>query len=353
VALITVRGSANSLTVPVTVQGGSAPQTRLWSGGSKLMSRNPQIFLDVGFTGFIYGTPWLGNPDADAERAAICNSGRDHSNSYLGFYLDSPNAEPPLADWFDDARWETQVLPRIEAVANQARAAGFKGLMFDQELYHPQLNQPATYWTWNYPGNTHDEWTTRIMANLRGRAVAEAVGNLPVLIYNWNFPGMREALTQTSQAALALIPNLVYGNWFDGLATGGLDFELLDNDIYKDFGPHSSFAECIAANKAAIPAAHRSKWEGFIWITNGPFATKAVNAGWTQREIEGLDPIPNDAVFDGNPPADGVTKKSIWDRQRSDAYVLNQVAATRAGNPNMTVYAYNLVGDAAPYEGLL
>ena len=66
------------------------------------------------------------------------------------------NDTTPWSEWFDDAGWATKVLPNIRNLAGGARAMGFAGLAFDEELYG-KPSGPLPPWRWDYPGNTRSE----------------------------------------------------------------------------------------------------------------------------------------------------------------------------------------------------
>ena len=51
--------------------------------------------------------------------------------AYMGFFMvNYLNTKPPLKDWFDDAGWQTTVLPRIRDLSG---AAKLKALSGDEE----------------------------------------------------------------------------------------------------------------------------------------------------------------------------------------------------------------------------
>jgi hypothetical protein len=343
-AVFRVRGSVPSeFTIPVSLAPQGTGDTILWTGGRKIVQGLPQqAWYDVGFTGFVYETGYLpglgGYPMNHDERLFIFDSGHDFTNSYLGFYLDTPPLEPPLADWFDNAKWDNVVLPAIAAIANKARELGFKGLVFDQELYMPELNQPALYWRWDYPGNTHNEWETRVQAFLRGQQVAQAIGaGLEITVYNVDWP---DSLSDRKQTVERFPERYLYKNWFDGLNGGGLShFRIADSHMYKDHAPEANWPNAISAQRASLAAAmptHAHRWDGFAWITNGPKAQAQVVANepvtqWDRHRQFGY------TLYDRNHPT----------------YVTDQIAAARAASSTLYVYAYNLVGNVFPYAGLL
>ncbi len=84
----------------------------------------------------------------------------------------------PFGDWFDDATWSNNVLPRLANLAGAAKLLGFAGVAFDSELYAGA--GAAGSWNWNYPGNTHSEAAVRSQARQRGAQLMSAlVGAYP------------------------------------------------------------------------------------------------------------------------------------------------------------------------------
>ena len=83
----------------------------------------------------------LGGSDYVLERtlrdSKIVERAHEHGmKMYLGFdFANLNNPATPLVDWFDDAGWNRTVTPAVHDVAAAARALGFDGLAFDQELY--------------------------------------------------------------------------------------------------------------------------------------------------------------------------------------------------------------------------
>ena len=94
---------------------------------------------------------------------------------WMGIGLSSYwNANTPLAEWFDDATWATNVIPNIRNLAGAARQLGFAGIAFDEELYW-SARSPAGTWDWDYPTNTHSETEVRAEVRLRGAQFMQAI----------------------------------------------------------------------------------------------------------------------------------------------------------------------------------
>ena len=302
------------------------PETVLWVGASKISDEEQKPYLDAGFTGMAYSVGFLpglpGHGAANiAERKALYESGHDLSQSHLTVYLDTAEAGPPLGDWFDDARYRDKVIPAFKQIAAEARANGFKGLGFDNELYF-QGDQLKTGWRWNYKTG-QSETAVRAKVKQRATEIARAVGDLPVIIYHHTWPGSLSARRQKNPAADAR--TFVWGDFFDGLAVGGLQFRLIDSHVYKDYAcpddpagklrEVNNWNDAMANQKETIWPAHRDRWRPFLWLTAG------------RPGVE-------------------------WERQRPDEYLAAQISAARAAGRDVYVYAYNLVGGAAQYAAM-
>ena len=358
---------------PPPPTGGDTNETRLWTGADKMNNiADLEPYYDAGFTSFIYASRTLSGLGGNAyehERTAMWANaqGRDYSNDYAGFWMDTPESGPPLDTSWLNSGWNARVLPAIESFVDKAMDAGFKGISFDQELYfQPQL--PNNYpfgWRWDYnAGET--ESAVRAAAYAKGLAVGQRITqvagpNLPCVAYHFS---VRNALdTCRSQSAIGkqMARNYVQREWMQGLIDGGIDLRLLDSDYYKDTGIFTSATTNLAgqyddgtqapdldhngevqANWTATAnftldkteqywgEDMKDRWEPFVWLTAGPNATKAINLGQNYS--------------------------NIWDRQRSVTHINSQITGLRLAsvnpNNNMTCYAYNLVGGAAQYDAM-
>ena len=123
---------------------------------------------------------------------------------YLGVKLANYyNDATPLKEWFDDAGWSTEVLPKMRDLAAAAKLYGFAGIALDQELYPSQGGVATATWAWDYPGNTRSEAQVRAKARQRGAELMGAILD--------GFPGAEFAVHH------ALFP----GDWRDARAGGG------------------------------------------------------------------------------------------------------------------------------------
>ena len=148
----------------------------------------------------------LGGSDYVLERtlrdSKIVERGHHHGmKMYLGFdFVNLNNPATPLVEWFDDAGWNRTVTPAVHDAAAAARALGFDGLAFDQELYPQRGGQQTASWQWNYPGNQHSEAETREKVRARGqdlmRAILSAYPDVDILAYFQNFPDTWDEVVQ-------------------------------------------------------------------------------------------------------------------------------------------------------------
>ena len=121
--------------------------------------------------------------------------------AFLGFYLvNYENVRTPLAEWFDDAAWSQTVLPDVRGLGAAAKALGFGGVAFDQELYTQKGPASTASWNWDYPGNVHSEQAVRKEVSLRGQqlmtALLQGFPGVSIVAYNTLFPGTWDALVQ-------------------------------------------------------------------------------------------------------------------------------------------------------------
>ncbi len=209
---------------------------------------------------------------------------------YLGFYFaNSLNTQTPLAEWFDDAAWSKTVLPEIKGLAAGAKALGFDGLAFDQELYPQQDGRSTATWSWAYDGNTHTEDEVRSQVKARGQEIMETVlGVFPkveILAYGSFFPDTWDELVQLEvNRDASSNRDFVFINLWDGMTTpnGYESIQFLNAIFYKT--PHITDATWDTAymyeyNRFFAMLSQRlSNWAGaadrvsetpFVWISNG------------------------------------------------------------------------------------
>ncbi len=199
---------------------------------------------DYGVDGFVASTQWVvgvdrsfsADPKADLKGDAfvVQRSLRDSKivarakamgmKTYLGVYLANvQNTHTPLRDWFDDAGWNSEVLPRMTAVAGAARLLGFDGLALDQEMY-PQAGDVTTAsWKVQYLGNKHSPEETRAMATRRGKQMMEAIvrgfPSVELQVYGAMFPDSWEELVQQEANDLPGFDNQLDLEFWDGMTS--------------------------------------------------------------------------------------------------------------------------------------
>jgi hypothetical protein len=211
---------------------------------------------------------------------------------YLGAKLvNYYNRSTPLADWFDDAGWSQQVLPKMADLAGAAKLLGFAGLAFDQELYPQTGNVEEASWDWDYPGNTHTEAEVRAEATKRGQQLMSTIlGAFPgaeLAAYDVEFPESWEAVVQNvvngEQDAFASRLDI---DFWDGMTSvdGYGAIRLIDAIFYKSpqIGTWDSALQYNANRIAALLSRRLSNWDyassriylsPFSWIDPGPNAT--------------------------------------------------------------------------------
>ena len=113
---------------------------------------------------------------------------------YLGVKLANYyNDATPLKEWFDDAGWSRDVLPKMRDLAAAAELYGFAGIALDQELYPAEGGVATATWAWDYPGNTRSEAQVRAKARQRGAelmgAILDGFPGAELVVYHFDFPG--------------------------------------------------------------------------------------------------------------------------------------------------------------------
>jgi hypothetical protein len=209
--------------------------------------------------------------------------------AYLGAYLvNYNNVHTPMADWFDDGAWADRVVPAFGRMAAAARALGFAGLAFDQELYTQTRGVQTADWDWTYPGNSHSEAATRRAAFRRGRQMMSAMlANFPhiqLVAYDVHFPHMwGDVVQQEINNHPNAYANRLDINFWDGLSSvDGYDaLRLFDAIFYKmphvgtwdsalSYEYNSTFAALSRSFSNWRYAAPRFNISPFSWIDNGP-----------------------------------------------------------------------------------
>jgi hypothetical protein len=160
---------------------------------------------------------------------------------YLGAHLvNYKNTATPLSDWFDDAGWSGQVLPKISQLAGAAKLLGFSGLAFDQELYPQRGGVNTASWNWDYPGNTHPEAAVRAKARQRGRELMDAIlGAFPgaeLIAYDVKLPeGWEELVQERVNGVQNAYASRLDIDFWDGISSvrGYRAIRLVDAIFYK------------------------------------------------------------------------------------------------------------------------
>jgi hypothetical protein len=308
------RTSAEIVTTP-----NSADRLIFWTGCDEVVSLSDaelDEWKERGVDGFVCmgdrlrglgGTQdFTGDPDADLSGAnyELQRQLRDSRiveraqargmKLYLGVKLASyGNTATPLVDWFDDAGWSGQVLPRMRDLAAAASQLGFAGLAFDQELYAQRGGVETATWSWDYPGNTHTEAEVRAQARQRGeQLMATIVGAFPdveLAVYHFGFPGDWEELVQEQVNGVeAFSAEMLHIDFWDGMTSvegyGAIRF--WDNAFYK--APHrGTWDNALTYNQNRVYATLSRRFRNwdyaservyvspFSWVEPGPNASSA------------------------------------------------------------------------------
>jgi hypothetical protein len=246
--------------------------------------------------------------------------------AYLGTYMVNYwNHATPLADWFDDRAWREEVIPSMTELAAGARALGFAGLAFDQELYPQDDGQARASWNWDYAGNRHSQRKVRGAARRRGRqlmrALVKAFPKLQIAAYDVQLPGTWGEVVQRRVNGIrhAYSHRLDVSFW-NGLTTprGYGAIRLYDATFYKmpHFGTwDSAFRYAYNSLFATLSRRFRN------WSYAGPRVSLSP-FGWIDT---------------------GPDTSTEWDDARSPAYVAEQLAAFRRWGMDgeFANYAYN------------
>ena len=164
---------------------------------------------------------------------------------YLGVKLANYyNDATPLKDWFDDAGWSREVLPKMRNLAAAAKLYGFAGIALDQELYPSQGGDATATWGWDYPGNTRSEAAVRAKARQRGAelmgAILDGFPGAELAVYHFDFPGDWNDVVQEEVNDVEDVgAGLLHIDFWDGMTSvegyGAIRF--FDSIFYKDPAP--------------------------------------------------------------------------------------------------------------------
>jgi hypothetical protein len=208
---------------------------------------------------------------------------------YLGVYLANYyNDATPLKEWFDDAGWSREVLPKMRNLAAAAKLLGFAGLALDQELYPSQGGVATATWAWDYPGNSSSETAVRAKAKQRGAelmsAILDGFPGAELAVYHFDFPGDWNDLVQEEVNDEENVgADLLHLDFWDGMTSvdGYRAVRFFDSIFYKE--PHrGSWESALTYNTNQVLAAFSrrfSNWDyaservfisPFSWIDDGP-----------------------------------------------------------------------------------
>jgi hypothetical protein len=203
----------------------------------------------------------------------------------LSAYL---NDRTPLAEWFDDAKWATNVVPTVRNLAGGARQLGFAGLAFDEELYGAAGIAPGS-WRWNYKDNTRPEAAVRTQARTRGaqfmQAIVEGFPNIDIVDIHPLLPeGWSELVQEVINGRPQAMKDLVTIDFWEGMTsvTGWGAIRFMDHAYTKTSHLYKSTWDTALTydlNRMAAMfsrrlsnwsyASSRIHWGPLAWIDSG------------------------------------------------------------------------------------
>ena len=169
-----------------------------------------------------------------------------------------------------------------------AKALGFAGLAFDEELYGTQAGPPGD-WNWNYPTNTHSEAAVRAQVKLRGAQMMQSIvtgfPGAEVLDIGFRLPEGWEELAQQVVNGIgnANAPRVDINFWDGMTSTPGYgQIRFLDSSFNKTpHMPRSNWDIALTYNTNRLYsmfsrrlsnwsyAASRVQVSTFAWIADG------------------------------------------------------------------------------------
>jgi hypothetical protein len=199
------------------------------------------------------------------------------------------NWKTPWAEWFDDAAWTNTVLPNMKNLAAGAKALGFAGLAFDEELYGTSAGPPGD-WNWDYPTNTHSEADVRAQVKARGaqmmQVIASGFPHAEIVVIGWRLP---EGWEEQVQQVVNHIPNAnatrVDIDFWDGMTSvpGYGRIRFMDSSFNKTpHLPRTNWDIALTYNTNRLfsmfsrrlsnwsYASNRIEVSTFAWICDGP-----------------------------------------------------------------------------------
>ena len=213
-------------------------------------------------------SPW--NPASlytDATLARALEDMRAAPADRFTFNLLGMGIQAPTTDWYDDEQFE-QRLHNFVVLARFARAAGFKGFLFDDEQY-------GSGCAWSYAalrqrGATHGHTFVemRAKARERGRAIGRAIcAEFPDMVF-WTLHGYGTVAALVESGLPEYAMDLKTG-FYDGLLEGSSDqFVFVDGgEMAYGYNKREHFEggrkmvkeEPIRMGLTRVPDLHRSK----------------------------------------------------------------------------------------------
>jgi hypothetical protein len=229
---------------------------------------------------------------------------------YLGFDMGNYyNGRTPLAEWFDDAGWNTKVLPAVRNLSGAARMLGFDGLAVDQE--ETAVSGGAVWsWDWNYSGNTRSQAVTRAKVKQRGEQmmteILKGFPNVDMSIYYMRQPdGWNALVQQTVNRNTTAFANTVVTDFWNGMTnvSGYSAIRFHDSVFYKT-AHIGSFDTGIAYDMNRLFAYASRNWSNWDYLASRYFISPFI---WIDQNLV----------------------SEPFSRYRGDGYVADQLATFR------------------------
>jgi hypothetical protein len=292
----------------------------MWTGASDVYSITDAELNDWkqdGVGGFVGSVAWLtgmggsqvftgdGTGPAGGVESQLAGSNivaRAHAiglKLYLGFNLvNYYNTQTPLGEWFNNAEWGNVVLPAVSGLAGAARELGFDGIAMDGELYAQQGDAQTATWSWDYPGNTHNEQAVRAEVTLRGEqlmtAILAAFPGAQIADFHASFPDTWDAYAaeQNGDGSDVYASNVDINFWdgmtrVDGYSAIRFYDEMFDKDTGVSGGTAQTWSSALGYEDNSLFALFSSALSNWSYAADRVYLSPSAwidgdeaNEGW-------------------------------------------------------------------------
>lgn len=176
----------------------------------------------------------------------------------------------PFADLFDDAAW-SNVEWKLGSLATQAKSANANGLGLDLEDYY----NGGAMWSTAYPGNTHDEATTRAKMRQRARQIAPILASAgPLVLYpssTASFPNSyNDIVHEAAGNGGDIYDHNLFSDFLGGLLDAGVNVTVVDGVFASGVQApgrtwDTGIAESVSRITQVFPTVHAS---AMLWPDN-------------------------------------------------------------------------------------